>query len=89
MIPAARQPLLLAVTPLVLLMAVPLPAAKAVLPLVAKAVPAAKAVLPLVAKVVPAVKAVLPLVERWEALPARDKRWVVTTTMVAVAGETE
>ena len=61
MIPAARQPLLLAVTPLVLLMAVPLPAAKAV----------------------------LPLVERWEALPARDKRWVVTTTMVAVAGETE
>ena len=75
MIPAARQPLLLAVTPLVLLMAAPLPAAKAVLPLVAKAVPAAKAV--------------LPLVERWEALPARDKRWVVTTTMVAVAGETE
>ena len=73
MTPAARQPLL-STTPPALLMAVPLLAAKAVLPLVKVVLPAAKAA----------------LVERWEALQARDKRWVeVMITMVAVAGETE
>jgi hypothetical protein len=55
-------------------MAVPLPAEKAVLPLVKVVLPAAKAA----------------LVERWEALRARDKKGVeVMITMVAVAGETE